>query len=122
MKHRSIWVGILAILTVLVGGFSSQVEAKFSDIPANHWAEAPVDSLVDMGITGGYPDGTFRGKKTVTRYELALYLVNYDRYAKKQYVDRLRQQDSKIQSLEVQLKQLSEMVASLNARSTNTPK
>ncbi|NQU17771.1 MAG: S-layer homology domain-containing protein [Candidatus Saganbacteria bacterium] len=39
-----------------------------------HWAEAAVLKLVNLGVTDGFPDGTFRGKKKVTRYEIAGFL------------------------------------------------
>jgi len=47
----------------------------FSDI-AGHWAEAFIEELFDRGITGGYPDGTYRPENLVTRAEMAVFLVN----------------------------------------------
>jgi len=49
-------------------------EVKFKDLPADHWAAKSVYSLVKMGVTSGYPDGTFRGKKNITRFETAIFL------------------------------------------------
>lgn len=46
----------------------------FSDVPGTHWAKGAVYALVNMGITQGYPDGTFRGDKNISRYETALFL------------------------------------------------
>jgi len=43
----------------------------FTDVPQGHWAYAAVDKLAAAGIVDGYGDGTFRGDKTLTRYELA---------------------------------------------------
>jgi len=47
----------------------------FSDV-AGHWAEAWIDQLAAEGITSGYPDGTFKPDRTVTRAEMAVFLVN----------------------------------------------
>jgi len=47
----------------------------FSDI-GGHWAEAYIEELYDQGITGGYPDGTYRPENQVTRAEMAVFLVN----------------------------------------------
>jgi len=47
----------------------------FSDI-AGHWAEIFIEELYDQGITGGYPDGTYRPDLTVTRAEMAVFLVH----------------------------------------------
>lgn len=43
----------------------------FSDLPAGHWAYGAVAKLAAAGIVEGYPDGTFKGDKTMTRYEMA---------------------------------------------------
>lgn len=43
----------------------------FSDLPAGHWAYASVAKLAAAGIVDGYPDGTFKGGRTMTRYEMA---------------------------------------------------
>jgi pyridoxine 5-phosphate synthase len=46
----------------------------FNDVPPEHWAASSVNSLVRMGITQGYPDGTFRGGNYISRYETAIFL------------------------------------------------
>ncbi len=43
----------------------------FSDLPAGHWAYGAVAKLAAEGVVDGYPDGTFKGDKTMTRYEMA---------------------------------------------------
>ena len=45
--------------------------ANFSDLAANHWAYSDIDTLVNEGTIKGYPDGTFKPSKTVTRAEFA---------------------------------------------------
>ena len=51
------------------------VDSSFSDIEG-HWAEIFIEELADQGITGGYPDGTYRPENRVTRAEMAVFLVN----------------------------------------------
>ena len=46
----------------------------FPDVPANHWAYEYLNNLVAMGVIEGYPDGTFGGDRTMTRYEFATML------------------------------------------------
>jgi len=46
----------------------------FRDVPQEHWAYQAVESLRSKGILIGYPDGYFRGKRTLTRYEFAVAL------------------------------------------------
>lgn len=43
----------------------------FSDVDTDSWAYQAISSLSDQNIVEGYPDGTFRGNKHLTRYELA---------------------------------------------------
>jgi len=47
---------------------------SFKDVPAEHWAYQAVDALRAKGILIGYPDGLYRGKRTLTRYEFAVAL------------------------------------------------
>src|SRR5687767_2476264 len=53
---------------------SQQVADMFKDVPSDHWAYQAVESLRQKGIVIGYPDGYFRGKRTLTRYEFAVAL------------------------------------------------
>lgn len=53
---------------------SAGTEANFSDLPQNHWAYSYVKSLADKGLLTGYPDGEFKGDRTLTRYEFAAAL------------------------------------------------
>lgn len=48
----------------------------FSDVPKSHWAYKSVSILSATGITKGYGDGTFRGDKNITRYEMSLMIAN----------------------------------------------
>lgn len=43
----------------------------FTDVSSDDWAYQAIASLSDEGVIDGYPDGTFRGDKHVTRYEIA---------------------------------------------------
>lgn len=48
--------------------------SPFSDI-SGHWAEAWIEQLYDDGMTGGYPDGTYRPANNVSRAEMAVFLL-----------------------------------------------
>jgi hypothetical protein len=50
---------------------SSDDSDSFADVPANHWAYQAVQELAADGYIKGYPDGTFRGNRPLTRYEIA---------------------------------------------------
>ncbi len=44
---------------------------EFPDVPKDHWAYSYVKSLADRGLLEGYPDGEFKGDRSMTRYEFA---------------------------------------------------
>jgi hypothetical protein len=47
---------------------------QFKDLDERHWAYQSVENLRAKNIMIGTPDGYFRGKKTLTRYEFAVAL------------------------------------------------
>ena len=46
----------------------------FPDVPKNHWAYEYVSTLKGNGVLTGYPDGEFKGDRSMTRYEFATML------------------------------------------------
>ena len=67
---------LVALVQQLAGVQQPVVPAEqlFPDVPENHWAYEYVNTLVSKGIIEGYPDGTFGGDRTMTRYEFAAML------------------------------------------------
>lgn len=51
---------------------------SFKDITGKEWYAAQIPSAVYYGLTGGYPDGTFKGNNSVSRAEFASMLANYE--------------------------------------------
>jgi hypothetical protein len=47
----------------------------FVDVPLNHWAYDAVSQLATRSILSGYPNGAYKGKQPVTRYEMASALA-----------------------------------------------
>ena len=62
---------ILALAMALGVSGTALAANPFSDLPAGHWAYGAVAKLAAAGVVDGYPDGTFKGDKTMTRYEMA---------------------------------------------------
>ena len=72
-RRKSTMKKILAIAAVaaLTAGVSAYAANPVSDVSTSDWAYQAVSQLSDQGIVEGYPDGTFRGQRNITRYELA---------------------------------------------------
>ena len=49
--------------------------SRFNDVPDTHWAKDWIEQLAAEGITAGYPDGGYHPEQTVTRAEMAVFLV-----------------------------------------------
>ena len=61
----------LAAVSVLTAGVSAYAANPFSDVSTDDWAYQAISDLSDQGVVEGYPDGTFKGERNMTRYELA---------------------------------------------------
>ena len=70
---KKILATLLALVFVLgIAGTALAAPANpFVDVPAKHWAYAAVTKLAKAGLVDGYGDGTFRGDRAMTRYEMA---------------------------------------------------
>ena len=69
---------VSALTTALVVGAASTTFAAqnpFTDVPADHWAYDAVAQLAKDGVVTGYGDGTYKGDKQITRYEMAVMVA-----------------------------------------------
>lgn len=126
MKKRLLRAAIAAALTV---SFSVPAFANsFSDVPAKHWAYDAVTKLAKEGIVDGYGDGTFRGEKTMTRYEMAQIVakamnkdLNSDQKAvvdklAKEYATELNNLNIKVEGMQDQLDNMVKFNGDARAR------
>ena len=63
---------VVAVLAVIVAAPVFAQANPAQTVPFDHWAYDAVQQLVDKGIIIGYPDGTFKGDRAMTRYEFAM--------------------------------------------------
>jgi hypothetical protein len=76
MSTKKVIVVLLAAVLVMASfgaGTAFASTGCFSD-SVGHWAETFICFLKDNGITGGFPDGTYKPENTVTRAEMAVFL------------------------------------------------
>jgi hypothetical protein len=48
---------------------------SYEDVGTDYWAKSPIEQTGTLGLVEGYPDGTFRPDRALTRAELATLLV-----------------------------------------------
>jgi hypothetical protein len=87
MKRLLIGLGV-AIAITFAGNVWAQVPP---DVPPGHWAYDAIEELFDLGVLKGYPDGTFKGKVPLTRYEFAV-AIRDALAAIRQQIDEVRAQ------------------------------
>ncbi|HWR44311.1 S-layer homology domain-containing protein [Sporomusa sp.] len=72
MKRQTA-MALAAVFAMSVAGTALAAPANpFTDVPAKHWAYDSINKLAKSGVISGYGDGTFKGDKTLTRYEIAV--------------------------------------------------
>ncbi|WP_102273768.1 N-acetylmuramoyl-L-alanine amidase [Cytobacillus massiliigabonensis] len=54
---------------------TENVQARFNDVPANHWAAGYIDRAYQLGVFGGYENGSFGPNNTLKRSQMAKVLV-----------------------------------------------
>jgi predicted porin/prefoldin subunit 5 len=88
MKRLLISVAGLSLITGLTF-------AQMRDVPPGHWAYQSIEQLVQLGIIEGFPDGTFRPNRTMTRAEFAQAIAR----AYRNIDERLRALDRRISEI-----------------------
>lgn len=56
------------------------IESSFSDVKAGAWYSSYIAWALSEGLVSGYPDGTFRPDKSVSRQEIAKLLAEFIEY------------------------------------------
>jgi len=62
-------IATLAFMLMLT--VAAWAASAYDDVPTDHWAYNALDYLTERGVLEGYPDGFFKGDRTLTRYEFA---------------------------------------------------
>lgn len=103
---------------------------ELNDVEGTEWAYKAIQELVEKyDVLEGYPDGTFKGKKPSTRFELAAALYDLATYFSDEIaLDRedlaklaklLDEFSTEIKTLQGKVDQLETKVAGLDTRTTS---
>jgi hypothetical protein len=71
MRHLAVVVAAALVFALIAPAFAQ----PFADVPTNHWAYDAIAELAAKGLIEGYPDGTFKGDRAMTRYEMAMVVA-----------------------------------------------
>jgi hypothetical protein len=64
------------VVMALGASLPTSYKGYFPDVPSTHWAWKYIEKAKELGILKGYPDGSFRPGKEITRAEIAKMVVN----------------------------------------------
>lgn len=127
MKKLSWFLVIALVVVIMTPAFAAPL---FPDVPEQHWARDAVADLAAKGILEGYPDGTFKGDRAATRWEMAMALqrflakmeAEHATFATKADLEALRalvnNLKDELDALGVRVKNLEENVSALDKRVT----
>lgn len=79
IKKVAFWV-VALLLLFYVAGLPYARASEAGDIE-NHWAEGAVETAINLGIAGGYPDELFGPDQLITRAEFTKMVVDAGRLA-----------------------------------------
>jgi len=68
-------VAVLCAAAFMFATVAPAFAQPFADVPTNHWAYDAIAELAAKGLIEGYPDGTFKGDRAMTRYEMAMVVA-----------------------------------------------
>ena len=93
---------LIGIMVLVACGVPALAQGPFADVPTDHWAYDAVNELQMKGIVIGYPDGTFGGKRAMTRYEFAMAISRMIPLIESGLSDKITAMEGRIKALEGQ--------------------
>lgn len=87
---------LLAAMLLFALAVPVMAQRMFEDVPTDHWAYQAVSSLQERGVVIGYPDGTFSGKRAMTRYEFAVATARLLDWVNSQLDSRIQEAISRV--------------------------
>ena len=128
--NKRIWTSVVAVVILFTMALPALSAPLFPDVPENHWARDAVATLAAKGLVEGYPDGTFKGDRAATRWEVAMIVARllakmeqeHATFATKAELEELRKLVNalreELDALGVRVTNLEENVSRLDQRVT----
>lgn len=126
MKKRVL--SFVAATMMLSAANTAMAAPLFPDVKDDHWAKDAVAKLAAQGLLEGYPDGTFKGDRAATRWEVAMIVARllakmeqaHATFATKAELDEVRKLANalkdELDALGVRVTNLEENVSRLDKR------
>lgn len=114
MKKLALFLALAFVFVAFAPVFAAPL---FPDVPAEHWARDAVANLAAKGLLEGYPDGTFKGDRAATRWEMAMVVARL--LAKMEQADATFATKADLEELQKLVNSLKDELAALGVRVGN---
>jgi hypothetical protein len=115
MKKRI--MSFVASAMLLASAMPAVAAPLFPDVKDDHWAKDAVAALAAKGLLEGYPDGTFKGDRAATRWEVAMIVARL--LAKMEQAHATFATKAELEELRKLVNALREELDALGVRVTN---
>jgi hypothetical protein len=115
MKKRI--MSFVASAMLLATAMPAVAAPLFPDVKDDHWAKDAVAALAAKGLLEGYPDGTFKGDRAATRWEVAMIVARL--LAKMEQAHATFATKAELEELRKLVNALREELDALGVRVTN---
>ncbi|WP_108306324.1 S-layer homology domain-containing protein [Metalysinibacillus jejuensis] len=68
---KKITISVLALLLAVIFTVTPASASNFKDVSSKHTLKIEIDYLVETGVIGGYPDGTFKPNQLIQKKHIA---------------------------------------------------
>ena len=107
----------LVLVISLLAGLPAMSAPLFPDVRDDHWAKDAVAALAAKGLLEGYPDGTFKGDRAASRWEVAMIVARL--LAKMEQAHATFATKAELEELRKLVNALREELDALGVRVTN---
>ncbi len=114
--NKRVWSFVASVLMFAMA-LPAMSAPLFPDVPDNHWAKDAVAALAAKGLVEGYPDGTFKGDRAATRWEVAMIVARL--LAKMEQAHATFATKAELEELRKLVNALREELDALGVRVTN---
>ena len=115
MKKRVL--SFVAMVLLIAFATPAMSAPLFPDVRDDHWAKDAVAALAAKGLLEGYPDGTFKGDRAATRWEVAMIVARL--LAKMEQAHATFATKAELEELRKLVNALREELDALGVRVTN---
>ena len=75
---KRLTVAVIAVATLAAAGTAvAQTVQRFSDVPPDHEAHEAIEWAAEVGVTTGYPDGTFGPEVPLSKRHAVVFMERY---------------------------------------------